>query len=56
MEVLFEFTQIGAAMKVTAIDTETGTEIVLQAPASLAKETLQKHALAKLRYVLNKQK
>ena len=56
MEVLFEFTRIGAIAKVTAIDTETGTEVVIQGPASLSQKTLQNNALAKLKYVMNKKR
>lgn len=56
MEVLFEFTQIGSIMKVTAVDAETGTEVVIQGQASLPQTTLQNTALAKLRYVLEKKK
>lgn len=56
MEVLFELKQIGSITKVTAVDPETGTEVVIQGPSSLHQSTLQKQAMAKLRYVLNKQK
>ena len=33
-EVLFEFRQLGAQMRVAAIDAETGTEVVVIAPAT----------------------
>ncbi len=56
MEVLFEFKRIGNAVKVTAIDVATGTEVSLQAPASLSQKSLQQNAMAKLKYVLNKKK
>lgn len=56
MEVLFEFKRIGNAVKVTAIDAATGTEVSLQAPASLSKKTLENNAIAKLRYVMNKKR
>ncbi|MFA6280439.1 MAG: hypothetical protein WC612_06585 [Bdellovibrionales bacterium] len=54
MEVLFEYTQIGAIMKVTAVDAQTGTEVVIQGPASMPQSVLQRTALTKLRYVLDK--
>lgn len=53
-DVLFEMTQIGSIMKVTAIDAATGTEVVIQGPASMPPSILQRTALAKLRYVLEK--
>ncbi|MGE4351756.1 MAG: serine hydroxymethyltransferase [Bdellovibrionales bacterium] len=56
MEVLFEFKQIGRTVQVIAIDAETGTEVSLQAPAGLSQADMQRQAIAKLRYVLNKQK
>lgn len=56
MEVLFEFKRFGNATKVTAIDVKTGTEVSLQGPSSLSRNTLQQNALAKLHYVLNKKK
>ena len=56
MEVLFEFKKIGNSMKVTAIDAETGTEVSLQAPANLPQKLMEKNAIAKLQYVLNKNK
>ncbi len=55
-EVLFEFTQIGSFMRVVAIHAATGTEAVIQGPASLSQQLLQKNALAKLRYVLEKER
>ena len=55
-EVLFEHTRIGAIVRVTAIDAATGIEAVIQGPASTNKQELQRVALAKLNYVLQKQK
>lgn len=54
-EVLFEFTQVGPIMKVTAIDPDTGTEVILQGPAAMPRALLQKTAAQKLAYVLAKQ-
>lgn len=55
MEVYFEIIQFGATSKVTAIDSVTGTEVVIQGPTSLGPHSLKATALAKLKYVLSKQ-
>jgi len=54
-EVLFEFTQIGGTMRVTAVDVATGTEVVIQGPASSTAVELRNVARSKLNYVLKKQ-
>jgi len=54
MEVIFEFTRVGAATKVVAIDTETGAEAVIQAPSGMGQEALKRQALNKLQYVMRK--
>jgi len=56
MEVYFEYVQIGSITKVTAIDAATGTEAVIQGPSSHPQQLLQSNALAKLKYILAKQK
>jgi hypothetical protein len=48
-EVLFEFTAIGAVMKVAAIDAATGIEVTVMGPVHATRADLQKLALAKLR-------
>ena len=48
-EVLFEFTAVGAVMKVVAIDAETGIEVMVMGPARASRADLQKLALAKLK-------
>jgi hypothetical protein len=48
-EVLFEFTALGGAMKVAAIDAATGIEVTVMGPAQASRADLQKLALAKLR-------
>lgn len=48
-EVLFEFTAIGAVMKVAAIDAATGIEVTVMGPSHASRADLQKLALAKLR-------
>jgi hypothetical protein len=48
-EVLFEFTAVGAVMKVAAIDAATGIEVTVMGPVHATRADLQKLALAKLR-------
>jgi hypothetical protein len=47
-EVYFEFHSVGNAVKITAIDAETGIEVAVQAPASLPQADMQRLALRKL--------
>ena len=47
-EVLFEFTAVGATMKVVAIDAATGVEVMVIGPTKASRADLQKLALAKL--------
>jgi hypothetical protein len=54
-EVYFEFTAIGNAVKVTAIDGQTGIEVSAMAPASSSQADLQQLALQKLRLRLKRQ-
>jgi hypothetical protein len=55
-EVLFEFQQVGAIMRVSALDVATGTEVVIQGPASASQYQLQQTAMKKLVYVLEKER
>jgi hypothetical protein len=48
-EVLFEFRQLGAQMRVVAIDARTGIEVVVSAPAAATPLQMQTLALAKLK-------
>lgn len=48
-EVYFEFTQIGAQMRIAAIDAATGTEVIVIAPVSATQLQMQNLALAKLK-------
>ena len=48
-DVYFEFTQIGAQMRVAAIDARTGTEVIVIAPVTASQIQMQSLALAKLR-------
>jgi len=48
-DVYFEFTTIGAAVKVAAIDAKTGLEVVIVGPAGAAKADLERLAVQKLK-------
>jgi len=48
-DVYFEFTVVGAAVRVSAIDSVTGIEVVTMGPASASQADLQQLALAKLK-------
>ncbi|ARQ01552.1 DUF6898 family protein [Pseudorhodoplanes sinuspersici] len=48
-ETLFEFTVVGAVMKVAAIDAVTGIEVTVMGPTHASRADLQKLALAKLK-------
>lgn len=54
IEVFFEIQQIGSILRVSAIDSLTQTEVVIQGPASAGQEALKRAALAKLEYRLKK--
>lgn len=54
-EVLFEFRQVGAYVKVSAIDAETGLEVSIVGDASAGTARLKLTALRKLEYVMAKQ-
>jgi len=55
-EVYFEFTVIGAVVKVAAIDAATGVEVSVMGPASAAQSDLEKLALAKLKARLKRER
>jgi hypothetical protein len=55
-EVLFEFSRVGNVMRVTAIDVDSNTEVVIAGPANAPQAALQGTALQKLRYVLAKKR
>ncbi len=48
-EVFFEMRNMGGQMRVAAIDSATGTEVVVIAPLSLTEKQMQTLALNKLR-------
>lgn len=53
-QVLFEFIRMGAYVKVSAIDTETNTEVSIVGPPAAGEAALKATALKKLHYVLDK--
>ena len=48
-DVYFEFTAIGASVKVVAIDSATGIEVTVVGPSSAAQADLERLALQKLK-------
>jgi hypothetical protein len=53
-EIFVEFIVQGAVVKVTAIDSKTGTEASIVGPANASRAALQAAAVRKLEYVLGK--
>ncbi len=55
-EVIFEFAPVGNIMRVSAMDVASMTEISIQAPLNAGEAVFKKNALARLEYVLRKEK
>jgi hypothetical protein len=53
-EVYFEFTALGAVVKVAAIDAQTGVEVSVMGPVGATRADLQRLALQKLKARLAK--
>ena len=53
-EVLYEFRQVGKHVRVSAIDPDTGTEVIMVGDAKQGQEVLKRLAMRKLTYVLRK--
>jgi hypothetical protein len=53
-EVIFEFQIMAHAVKVSAVDVDTGTEVSIMGPRSASQAELEKTARAKLEWVLGK--
>jgi hypothetical protein len=51
-DVIFEFYRVGNSVKVSAVDTETLTEVSIVAPLTASETTLRNNALRKLEFVL----
>ena len=54
-EILLEIRRIGVFLRVTAIDVDSRTEVVFQAPSYSSKDALLRLAASKLRYVMQKE-
>ena len=55
-EVLFQFFITGNYVKVIAVDPNTNTEISIVGDKRLSKAILQRNAIKKLQYVIDKEK
>ena len=55
-EVIIEYAQYGSTLRVTAVDAETGLEVVFQVPANISMSEIERLAINKLTYVAEKQK
>lgn len=53
-EVIIEFIPVGQFVKVSAMDTQTLTEVSIQGPASAPQSLLEQNAVKRLEYVLRK--
>ena len=53
-EVIIEFHPVGMYVKVSAMDTQSLTEVSIQGPANAAEATLKRNAMKRLEYVLKK--
>ena len=53
-EVLFEFHQVGQAVRVVALDPISGIEAIMVGASGYGQETLKRLATQKLRYVIAK--
>jgi len=53
--VLLEFTRVGNATKVCAIDQKSGTEVSIVGPTSASEADLREVVIRKLKYVLSKE-
>lgn len=51
---LIEYTRIGAQVKVTACDPDTGIEASVVVPATATQKEMSDLAVCKLQYVMNK--
>lgn len=53
-EIIIEFLPVGQYVKVSALDSQSLTEISIQGPANAGKEALKHNAIKRLEYVLRK--
>lgn len=55
-EVLFEMQRVGNVLRVTVIDPNTATEVIMVADPRQSMETIKRLAVRKLAYVLDKKR
>ena len=55
-EALIEFRPVGNSVKVSAVDPKTGVEVSIIGPSDIGETELKRNAVAKLAYVLRKQR
>lgn len=53
-EIIIEFHPVGNAVKVSAMDVKTMTEVSIQGPVTASEATLKLNAIRRLEYVLKK--
>lgn len=53
-EVIIEYHSVGMYVKVSAMDTQSLTEVSIQGPATASESLLKRNALKRLEYVLKK--
>jgi hypothetical protein len=53
-EVIFEFSPVGNIMRVSAMDTATLTEVIVQCPITAGEAAFKRNGLMRLEYVLRK--
>ena len=53
-EIIIELRPVGAVVRVSAMDTATLTEAVIQGPASAGETVLKQNAIKRLEYVMKK--
>jgi len=54
--VIFEFSAVGNAVKVCAVDPDTGLEVSIVGPVSAGEDALRRTAMSKLQYMLEKRR
>ena len=53
-DVIIEFTPIGNMVRVTAMDTNSLTEVIISCPAGTPENIMKQNAMKRLEYVLKK--
>lgn len=55
-EIIFEFLRVGSALKVTAVDAETGVEASIVGDPAAGEASLRRLAKQKLDYVMSRKR